>query len=141
TTEPNSASPVPAQCSSSTPKDVVTDGLVTVRALTHRDAATIAAWGEDAEFVRGAGWSHRSTEERQAFWASLIAAPPADLIRLGIDHDGELIGYVDLHGLDPSRRELGFALRRASWGHGLGTAAAAAAVSYGFTVLALDLVW
>ena len=57
----------------------------------------------------------------------MTESPPADLIRLGAVHHGILVGYVDLHGDEPHRRELGFAIDgRSRWGRGLGHLTAAA---------------
>ncbi|MGO1975020.1 MAG: GNAT family N-acetyltransferase [Propionibacteriaceae bacterium] len=72
----------------------------------------------------------------------MISAPPPDLVRLGADCDQELVGYVDLKGTAPGRRELGYTIGgRDRWGLGLGTAAAAAGLTYGFTALCLDEIW
>lgn len=76
------------------------------------------------------------------FWQELITDPPRDLIRLGVESDEGLIGYVDLHGSERDRRELGYTIGgRDRWGRGLGTAAAAAGLTYGFTELGLDEIW
>ncbi len=55
---------------------------------------------------------------------------------------GEVVGYVDLHGDEPDRRELGFVVgRRERWGRGLGTAVARAGLAYGFEVVRLRTIW
>jgi RimJ/RimL family protein N-acetyltransferase len=114
-----------------------------LRPLTPADVETIAAWGGDDEFCRRAGWTVGLPAERhRAFWRAAIAAPPPELLRLGAVHGGTLVGYVDLHGLDPTRRELGFVIgERGRWGQGLGTAAANAGLAWGFDELSLAEIW
>lgn len=115
---------------------------VTLREMGAADADLIAAWSCDADFCRAAGWSIRPVEQHRAFQRRLIADPPADLLRLAAVQDGHLVGYVDLHGSDPDRRELGFLVGpREVWGQGLGMAAATAGLKYGFQELGLKKIW
>lgn len=114
-----------------------------LRPLTPDDAATIASWGADDKFCRAAGWTVRlAREERVRFHQRLISDPPRDLVRLGVQHHEDLVGYVDLHGDEATRRELGFVIGpRSAWGQGIGTEAARAGLAYGFTVIRLEEVW
>jgi RimJ/RimL family protein N-acetyltransferase len=80
--------------------------------------------------------------ERRRVHEKLIQSPLSDLIRLGVDYEGVLVGYVDLHGDEPHRRELGFVIgERGRWSRGLGRLAAAAALDYGFDQLGLHEIW
>ncbi|GAA5150491.1 GNAT family protein [Nocardioides marinquilinus] len=112
---------------------------VRLRPLRAADAVTIAGWAADPEFRRAADWgSERTVADLEQFHARLIAEPPASLLRLGVEHEGVLVGYVDLHGEEPGRRELGFVIGgRERWGDGLGRAAASAALDLAFDVLGL----
>jgi RimJ/RimL family protein N-acetyltransferase len=103
----------------------------------------MARWGSDPEFCREAAWTVRhSFAEYQRFHQTLVQFPPHDLIRLGVIHEGLLVGYVDLHGDEPHRRELGFVIgERCRWGRGLGQSAAATALDYGFDQLSLQEIW
>ena len=77
-------------------------------------------------------------DERDATLASVIAyfADPTDRnIRLGIWHDGALIGRVDLTPVAPSRYAIGYWLDHAHCGHGYGTSACAAAIGHAHRVL------
>lgn len=116
---------------------------MTLRPLEVEDADVIAGWGTDLQFCREADWTvDRPVAERQRALLSLIQSPPLDLVRLGAVHEGVLIGYVDLHGDEPVRRELGFLIGgRDRWGHGLGRLTAAAGLDYGFDELGLQQVW
>lgn len=113
---------------------------VQLRPLVVDDAEVIAAWGDDPEFCRAAGWSATaSRSERGARLRQVIQTPPVVLLRFGVVHEGELVGYVDLRGSDAQQRELGFVIGgRDRWGGGLGAAAARAACVLGFSELRLD---
>ncbi|GAB1694422.1 GNAT family N-acetyltransferase [Krasilnikovia sp. M28-CT-15] len=116
---------------------------VTLRVLTPQDAAVIAGWASDPQFCREAEWTPgQAAYEYERFQRRLIETPPKDLIRLGVVSEGHLVGYVDLHGADPDRRELGFVIGlRNLWGHGLGLGAAAAGLHHGFVELGLQEIW
>ncbi|MBL7259153.1 GNAT family N-acetyltransferase [Paractinoplanes lichenicola] len=112
---------------------------VVLRRLTARDAPVIAAWATDPEFVREAGWPPtRSADEYLRHHADLIKEPPPGFLRLGVRAGDDLVGYVDFYGEDPERREIGFLIGlRNLWGRGLGRAAVAAGLRYGFGELGL----
>lgn len=112
---------------------------VTLRPLEPGDAMMIAAWADDPVFLAGADWGRRRPAETVEFWRSLILRPPADLVRLGAEETGRLVGYVDLHGTNPTRRELGYAVGPSQcWGRGLGAALARAGLVHGFDRLGLS---
>jgi RimJ/RimL family protein N-acetyltransferase len=117
--------------------------IVTLRALTPADALVIAGWGADPAFTRVADWSpDRTVADRARFQERLIVTPSPDLMRWGVEHEGSLVGFVNLAGDEPGRRELGFLIGGSSrWGRGLGRAAAAAGLALAFDGLALDEVW
>ncbi|MBO3083015.1 GNAT family N-acetyltransferase [Cellulomonas fengjieae] len=116
---------------------------VSLRPLTVDDAGAIASWARDEEFCRAAEWPvGRGLEFYSSFYRRSISEPPADLLRLGVVHGGHLIGYVDLHGDEPDRRELGYLIgERRLWGKGVGTVAAAAGLEYGFADIGLREIW
>jgi len=111
---------------------------IALRSLVPEDAAVLAAWGADPDFVAQADWTPRTPAETLEFWEIRVHRSPDDLVRLAAVEGSELVGYVDLHGADPSWRELGYAVGpRSNWGRGLGTALAAAGLAHGFGVLGL----
>jgi RimJ/RimL family protein N-acetyltransferase len=121
---------------------------VVLRPLTDEDAAVASRWGDDPDFRAFSGWTvDRPREEREVLWRAVVTRPPDDLLRLaaldaGAGADGDLVGYADLHGSEPTRRELGYLVgTRAHWGRGWGTAIAAAGLDHAFSVLGLDEVW
>jgi RimJ/RimL family protein N-acetyltransferase len=121
---------------------------VALRPLTLADAEVAARWGDDDAFSAYAGWTvGRPAAERAALWRALVSDPPYDLLRLaaydaGAGEDADLVGYVDLHGREPGRRELGYLVgSRAHWGRGWGGAIAVAGLDHAFGVLGLDETW
>lgn len=114
-----------------------------LRPMVSSDAGTFAHWASDPVFRAHAGWSDGATvEELTAWWASFIAVPDPQLIRLSAVAGDEVVGYVDLHGDGRDTRELGFVVGPSSrWGRGLGTSAASAGLEYGFEALNLSSVW
>jgi RimJ/RimL family protein N-acetyltransferase len=103
----------------------------------------LAGWAADEDFSRAAGWTiGRPAAHYRRFHRQLIDSPPADLIRLGAVEDDVLVGYVDLHGVEPQRRELGVVVGgRSRWGRGLGRRVAAAGIGHGFGRLGLREIW
>lgn len=114
-----------------------------LRPLVASDAETLASWATDPLFCAHAGWKLRSTVEGAIpWWHDAITAPDPLLTRLMAVGSEEPIGYVDLHGDADDVRELGFVVGPSSrWHQGLGTAAARAGLSYGFTTLGLSAIW
>lgn len=60
-------------------------------------------------------------------------------LNLTIEHAGRAIGGVGIHDM-PHHTELGYWLRRTSWGQGFATEAADAVLAYGFDALCLPLI-
>ena len=116
---------------------------VALRPLEATDAGVVAAWGEDLLFCDAAGWSRDvDPTERRVGWVGLADDPPPGLLRLAALVGGEVVGFVDLNGAEPGRRELGYVVGgRERWGRGLGTALARAGLAHGFAVLRLDVIW
>jgi len=126
-------------------RDETTDdpaaGRSSLRPLVPSDATAMARWALDEEFCVAAEWSTELGFDGQlAFHRGIIADPPDGLLRLGLVHDDELVGYVDLHGTEEHSRELGFLIGPGRWGHGLGTAAAGLGIRHGFA-LGLREIW
>ncbi len=114
-----------------------------VRPLQREDADILAGWGEDDLFCHHAGWTVSSQAALHDFWVRQVEDPPAELVRLAAeDADRELVGYVDLQGLEPGEKELGFVIGPSCrWGQGLGRRAGEAGLVYGFEELSLDRIW
>ena len=116
---------------------------IDLRPLELADAEAMASWALDPLFCAAAEWTvGLSMAEYVSFHGRIIAEPPGDLIRLAAVHQDELVGYVDLHGSEPARRELGFVIGDSRhWRRGLGRQAAQAGLDYGFRDLELTEIW
>lgn len=116
---------------------------ILLRPLVAADAEVFADWAADEVFVAHAGWTPRLPRaEYVAFWQGLADSQPPELLRLMAEHRGEVVGTVDLHGLEPGVRELGYVFGPSTpWGQGLGTALARAGLAHGFDALGLETVW
>lgn len=119
------------------------DTPILLRPLRAEDAETFADWAADETFRAHADWTPElAREEHAAFWRRLAVSPPPELLRLAAEAHGEVVGTVDLHGLEEGTRELGYTIGpSARWGQGLGTAVARAGLAHGFDVLGLETVW
>ncbi|WP_291425459.1 GNAT family protein [Deinococcus sp.] len=116
---------------------------VSLRSLCPGDENYAAQWGQDREFCLSNGWEPGLPAGRiQAHWRGLITAPPSQFLRLGIVHNGVLVGYTDLADLVAVSGELGVAIGESRlWGQGLGTAAGQLMLRHAFGVLRLERVW
>jgi hypothetical protein len=78
-------------------------------ALTLKDEGVIAGWAPDPGFCGAAGWTFGAPyADVLLFHQKACPFSTPDLIRLVAVRDEVPVGYVDLSGLEPRRRELGF---------------------------------
>ena len=115
---------------------------ILLRPLTLADLGALYDWSQDETFCRAAGWTPGlSREAVSAFWERLLSAPDSDFLRLGIESDGQLVGYADLGGIDHAigTAEFGIVIGPSrNWGRGLGQAAGLLTLQHGFQVLNLS---
>lgn len=113
--------------------------VVVLRPLTLDDLDSIVQWSRDDAFCRANGWNvERVPAEVRSHWTRLIEEPPENFVRLGVEVEGNLVGYADLADIRQGQAELGIAIGdSARWGTGLGTAAAVAMLRYGFEQVGL----
>ncbi len=114
-----------------------------LRPLTAADAPVLAAWADDPVFLAAAGWSaDRSRDSLVRFWELMASEPPPELTRLAAEVHGQLVGYGDLHGTSPERRELGFLVGPSNqWGRGLGRTIAAGTLVRAWETQSVQEVW
>lgn len=117
--------------------------LLTLRELGLDDAPVLASWQTDPVFAAHAGWRVTSSlTDGEPWWRESILDPDPRLLRLAAVEGEDLVGYVDLYGAGRDERELGYLIGPASrWGRGRATAAASAALAYGFEQLGLGRIW
>ena len=121
---------------------------LTVREFTPSDVPAFHAFASDPDVVRHLAFGPTSPAESQAMvdWAvaSQAAAPRTSYALAVADRSTrEIIGSCGLLLAEdpPSGAETYFVIRKASWGMGYGTEAAAALIDYGFQNLSLHRIW
>ncbi|ANE43719.1 GNAT family N-acetyltransferase [Deinococcus puniceus] len=115
---------------------------VTLRPLRPGDEQAAVRWAADPEFCLAAGWTpHLAPRLISKHWQRLIAGTGPDFLRLGIEENGELVGYVDLANKLAHTAELGVAIgERAQWGRGLAHQACRLLLAHAFGPLGLHTV-
>lgn len=74
---------------------------VRLRPLAPPDVEALYEWSQDETFCRAAGWTlGLDREAMNRFWPPLLATRAEDFVRLGIEQQGQLVGYADLAGID-----------------------------------------
>lgn len=116
---------------------------VTLRPLRPGDEEYAVGWGADPEFCLANGWTpDLPPESIRGFWQTLIAVPSPQSLRLGIESEGRLVGFVDLAALSAESGEFGIAIGESGlWGQGIGTQAGNLLLAHAFHTLKLQYVW
>lgn len=116
---------------------------VTLRPMHAGDEETAVKWGQDRAFCLANGWDLNMPAERiRKHQRGLIESPPPGLLRLGIECEGRLIGYVALQDVNAETAEFGIAIGESGlWGQGIGQQAGKLLLSYAFHELHLKSVW
>jgi RimJ/RimL family protein N-acetyltransferase len=118
---------------------------VTLRPLEPADIDTLYAWDMDPSLSYYAGWPNRLS--RCAYTQRMenrLINPPDDLVTLGIQFEGRLVGYVQLAHIDHEERRaaIGIVIGEASLhGRGIGATAVRILCDYAFTVQGLERVY
>lgn len=114
---------------------------IRVRPLTMDDYEAVLKWSKDVAFCSANGWElNRRPEELHRWWLMCVENAVGDFIRMGIDCNGEMIGYADLAGIEDNSAELGIAIGESGlWGKGIGPWAASAMMKFGAEELGITL--
>ncbi|PNY82705.1 GNAT family N-acetyltransferase [Deinococcus koreensis] len=112
---------------------------LSLRPLRWGDEEVAVRWGADDEFCLATGWTPRLPPGHlREHWQGILATHDPGFLRLGIERDGALVGFVDLAGLDGQSAEFGIAIgERALWGQGVGRAAGRLLLGLAFAELGL----
>jgi ribosomal-protein-alanine N-acetyltransferase len=105
------------------------------------DLAAVHAYAGDPEVVRYMDWGPNSIPDTELFLAEAVN-PAGGTHPFAIEHDGELIGAVELRVTSGvhSRGEFGYVLARRYWGNGYATEASAAVLAFAFGPVGLHRV-
>ena len=118
---------------------------VTLRPLEFDDIDTLYEWETDIELAVWSGWTPLIS--RAAFrhkYEQRITEPEKDLVMLGIEYEGQLVGYVQLALIDDDERRAAVGIlvgEKNMWGHGIGKTALRILLDYAFTVRNLERVY
>jgi RimJ/RimL family protein N-acetyltransferase len=119
-----------------------------LRELALEDAPAVHAWAADPEVARYMPWGPNTPEQTEAFLRDAVPTrweTPRRTFELGIvlRASGRLVGACGLRirSLDDRVADLGYTLRRDTWGQGLATEAARALVEFGFRRLGMHRIW
>ena len=112
--------------------------------MREADLEAAVRWSRDREFCLASGWTPELPPGRvRTWWARVLREIGPDFLRLGIELDGQLVGYADLADVEDTvgRAEFGIVLgERKVWGRGLGRAAGRLMLTHGFGRLGLSRV-
>jgi [ribosomal protein S5]-alanine N-acetyltransferase len=105
---------------------------IKLRPLSMDDYSSVLSWSKDDAFCLANGWEkNRNTEELYEWWLRCVTNDAKDFLRIGIEHDGRLIGYADLACIQDYSAEIGIAIgERALWGKGIGVQSIFALMEY-----------
>ena len=118
---------------------------VTLRPLEFDDIDTLYGWETDVELAIWSGWIPQLS--RAAFrhkYEQRITEPEKDLVMLGIEYEGQLVGYVQLALIDDDERRAAVGIlvgEKNMWGRGIGKTALRILLDYAFTVRNLERVY
>lgn len=103
-----------------------------IRPLMMDDYEIVLNWSKDDDFCSANGWKKkRGAEELYQWWHNCVKNTSEDFIRMGIEYDGQLVGYVDLACIRDNTAELGIAIGESTlWGKGIGFNAAQCMMDY-----------
>ena len=122
-----------------------TRGQVTLRPVEWSDRDTMYPWHCDAELEMLSGWGpRRGRTTYETKFREFLGNPPDDLVVFGIEHDGRLVGRIELSEIDREhgRAALGLIVGDSDMrGRGIGTGAVILMLDYAFTVLNLGRVF
>ncbi len=118
---------------------------VTLRYLEFDDIDTLYRWENDIELAIWAGWTPPLS--RAAFrhkYEQRITEPEKDLVMLGIEFEGQLVGYVQLALIEDDERRAAAGVlvgEKSMWGRGIASTALRILLDYAFTVRNLERVY
>ena len=118
---------------------------VTLRYLEFDDIDLLYTWEADIELAIWSGWTPPLS--RAAFrhkYEQRITEPEKDLVMLGIEFEGKLVGYVQLALIDDYERRAAIGIlvgEKRVWGRGIASIALRILLDYAFTVRSLERVY
>jgi len=124
---------------------VFTINNVTLRYLELDDIDTLYGWETDIELAIWSGWTPPLS--RAAFrhkYEQRITEPEKDLVMMGIEFEGQLVGYVQLALIEDDERRAAAGIlvgEKRMWRRGIASTALRILLDYAFTVRNLERVY
>lgn len=117
------------------------DDRVQIRPIMTEDFAYVLKWSKDAIFCDANEWErNRNESELYSWWLRCVNQTADDFLRMGIELDQQLIGYVDLAHIENHSAELGIAIGDSElWGLGIGYSASRRMMEYASTHLGITV--
>ncbi len=118
---------------------------VTLRYLELDDIDTLYGWETDIELAIWSGWTPPLS--RAAFrhkYEQRITEPEKDLVMMGIEFEGQLVGYVQLALIEDDERRAAAGIlvgEKRMWRRGIASTALRILLDYAFTVRNLERVY
>lgn len=111
----------------------VTDHPIQLRPLFLSDFSEVLTWSRDNRFCEANEWPlNRDQQELEAWWKKCVHNTSDTFIRLGIEFEHRLIGYVDFADYQDKQAELGIAIGDSKlWQRGLGSQSLKLAMKHG----------
>ncbi len=126
---------------------IETEGLV-LREFRRDDREKVHEYAVDPEVCRYMPWGPNTEDETSAFVERAMASWHRDPrlhfeLAVTLKETGRLIGGAGIRAADECFRtaDMGYCLRRDSWGKGLATEAAAGLIGFGFKQLGVHRIW
>ena len=96
---------------------------ISFRKLKLEDFNVVLNWNQDEQFCEANSWpENRDNDELFQWWNWCVTKQSKDFIRLGIEYENTLIGYVDLANIKNNSAEIGIAIGESKlWHFGIGT--------------------
>ena len=98
---------------------------ILLRPICLSDFTVVEKWSRDKVFCAANDWEYpRTRNQVYQWWAGCVAYSHSNFLRLGIEVDCHLVGYVDLADIKGKTAEIGIAIGESSlWGSGIGSTA------------------
>jgi len=104
------------------------------------DYNSVLNWSKDEAFCSANGWEkNRNPDELYNWWTKCVHTKIDNFIRMGIELDNQIIGYVDLASIKDNSAEIGIAIgENAMWGKGIGFNSVLCMIEYGIKKLGIN---
>ena len=99
---------------------------IKLRKIAMDDFPDVLKWSKDVPFCKANGWQlNQDEKELFQWWSNCVQNTSDTFLRMGIEYEAKLIGYVDVACIKGNSAELGIAIGDSTlWGKGLGYRAA-----------------